>query len=63
VINNQSQYCLTKDNAALFKAALDEIKIAQCPSNVDPLMFKAQRDGMESQLATLLEEILRYESI
>lgn len=62
MIKNQRQYYLTKNNVAIFGEALARLKGEECPADVDPLMFKAQRDGIASQLDTLVAEIEEYEA-
>lgn len=63
MIKNQRQYSLTKNNVVMFTDALARLKEEECPNDVDPLMFKAQFDGIESQLNTLLTEIEEYEAL
>lgn len=47
----------------MFAEALARLRDEDCPDDVDPLMFKAQQDGMESQLETLEADILEYEAL
>ena len=47
----------------MFAEALARLKSEECPHRVDPLMFKAQYDGIESQLETLTAEIAEYEAL
>ncbi|WP_082488946.1 helix-turn-helix transcriptional regulator [Duganella sp. Leaf61] len=63
MIKNQRQYNLTKNSAAMFAEALVRLRTEECPQGVDPLMFKAQHDGLESQLETLLAEVKEYEAL
>lgn len=64
MIKNERQYRVTQAQAKKFEEAL-----AQFEGNLDkreeghPLLWKAQRDALQSQLSELREEIYEYESL
>jgi len=62
VIENDRQYQITKTQAEKFRAALDQLDTAQRPEDVHPKLWKAQREGMQSQLQELDSELGDYES-
>ena len=62
MIKNERQYRITKAQADKFIRALDDLdKQTKNTTQVHPLLQKAQRDALSSQLADLRSEIEEYE--
>jgi transcriptional regulator with XRE-family HTH domain len=64
MISNERQYRITKAEADKFQRTLDALK-AQGDSRegVHPLLVKAERDALQSQLDDLLAELAEYERL
>ena len=63
MIKNEKQYRITKAQARRFEAALAELARQERPPNVSPRLWRAQREGAESQLRALEAEIDAYERL
>lgn len=63
MIKNQRQYATTKKQVGLFQDALAQWSENSRPADVDPIIHRAQRDGLESQLDTLRSELGEYETL
>lgn len=61
MITNQRQYRITKAQAARLREALAEA--GQESTELDPRLRQAMRDGLDSQLQTLQQELDEYESL
>jgi transcriptional regulator with XRE-family HTH domain len=61
MIKNHRQYKLTQAHAKSFSEALTRLCDEGCPHGVDPVLNRAELDGMASQLETLNREISEYE--
>jgi transcriptional regulator with XRE-family HTH domain len=61
MIKNYRQYKLTQAHAKTFAEALTRLGDEGCPHDVDPVLHRAELDGISSQLATLNREIAEYE--
>lgn len=63
MIHNDREYRITQAAADRFRQGLAEL--AEQPANpaVHPLLRKAEREGMESQLADLEQELREYERL
>lgn len=59
MITNERQYQITKAEAAKFREAL----AAQPAKGLHPKALKAMRDGAQSQLAELEEQLAEYEAL
>jgi DNA-binding Xre family transcriptional regulator len=59
MITNERQYAITKAQAAKFRAALE----ADPPENMHPKALKAMREGTQSQLDELEEQLAEYEAL
>ena len=59
MIRNESQYRLTKAQANRFSQTLRSLREAD---GVHPLIVKAQREALSSQISDLEEELREYES-
>ena len=65
MIANETQYRLTRTQVARFEQALADLD-RRSPDNtgvVHPLLRKAERDALESQLESLRSEVAEYESL
>ena len=62
MIANERQYRITKSEAQKFAASIQKLE-AQPPTDLHPLLIKAQRDALVSQLEELEEDILEYETL
>src|ERR1017187_1224199 len=61
MIKNERQYRITKSQADKFADAIRRVEKA--PSSANPLVIKASREALESQLADLHSEIEEYERL
>ena len=59
MITNERQYAITKAQAAKFREALN----AEAPKGMHPKALKAMRDGTQSQLDELEEQLAEYEAL
>ena len=62
MIKNERQYRISKAQAARFRGALDSLK-QRPPRDLHPVLLKAQREAVESQLGDLLAEVGEYEAL
>jgi ribosome-binding protein aMBF1 (putative translation factor) len=62
MIANERQYRITKSEAQKFAASIQKFG-ANPPTDLHPLLIKAQRDALVSQLEELQEDILEYETL
>ena len=60
MIKNKRQYRLTKAQANRFSKTLQSLSETD---GVHPLIIKAQREALSSQIANLEEELREYESL
>ncbi len=64
MIKNERQYRITRAQAERFERTLSELRTrGQKSSDVHPLIAKAQKEAVESQLADLRSELREYESL
>jgi HTH-type transcriptional regulator/antitoxin HigA len=62
MISNERQYKVARSQANKFEEALKNFKeLKLIEQGIDPLLIKAQRDALTSQLEDLREEIQQYE--
>ncbi|MGA8611756.1 MAG: XRE family transcriptional regulator [Xanthobacteraceae bacterium] len=62
MIKNERQYKITRSQADKFEFALKQFnKLELIKQGLDPILVKAQRDALKSQLQTLKREIENYE--
>src|SRR2546422_10692265 len=62
MIKNERQYRITKAQIDNFRAALKELA-QKPPRNLHPLLSKAQREALESQLQDLEAEAREYKAL
>ena len=64
MIKNERQYKITKAQADRFSQTLDRLEMDSGEgANVHPLIAKARRDAVRSQLADLENELAEYEAL
>ncbi|UYO41003.1 XRE family transcriptional regulator [Rhodopseudomonas palustris] len=64
MIKNERQYKLTRSQAQKFETALKNFsELALLRDGFNPILIKAQRDALESQLKSLNAEISTYEAL
>ena len=64
MIKNERQYRITKAQASRFSEALRELEGETAEGlGMHPLLFKAKKDAVRSQLADLEEELQDYERL
>ena len=64
MITNERQYGITKKKVERFARALEEFEAkAGERADVSPRLIRAERDGMEAQLAVLRKEVEEYERV
>lgn len=63
MINNEREYRITKAKAVKFEQALDELLKTREDTRLHPLLQKAQKESLQSQLDDLREEIAEYEAL
>ena len=61
MIRNERQYIITKSQVKKFKKALDDF--TKKGSNTHPMLVKAQKEAMESQLSELENPVKEYEKL
>jgi ribosome-binding protein aMBF1 (putative translation factor) len=61
MIRNERQYIITKAQIKKFKKALDDFDKQK--SSAHPMLVKAQKDAMKSQLADLEDQAKEYEKL
>ena len=59
MITNERQYLITQSQAAKFRQALAAAPV----QSLHPKALKAMRDGAQSQLAELEEQLAEYEAL
>lgn len=62
MIENDHQLAITKREAGRFEDAIAARRTLACPDDIDPVIWKAGLEGMESMLETLRREIREYEA-
>ena len=62
MIKNERQYRISKAQVARFRGALETLKQTP-PGDLHPVLLKAQREVVESQLGDLLAEVGEYEAL
>jgi ribosome-binding protein aMBF1 (putative translation factor) len=63
MIRNEREYRITKAQAAKFERALSQLSTSGEGAQLHPLVQKAQRDAVQSQLEELKEQIAEYEAL
>jgi hypothetical protein len=63
MIKNERGYRITKAQANKFEHAQSQLAASEAITGLHPLIQKAQRDALQSQLAELREQIAGYESL
>jgi len=63
MIKNEREYRITKAQANKFEHALSQTATSEAAAGIHPLIQKAQRDALQSQLDELREQIAEYESL
>ncbi|HEY2290813.1 MAG TPA: helix-turn-helix transcriptional regulator [Thermoanaerobaculia bacterium] len=63
MIKNEREYRITMAQANKFEQALSQLDTPQAPTGLHPLIQRAQRDALQSQLDELREQIAEYESL
>lgn len=63
MIKNERQYRITKAEAEKFERAVAELAAAAARPDVHPLLEKAEREGLKSQLEDLRAELQEYEAL
>src|SRR5437868_1854419 len=62
MIKNERQYKITRVQIQKFRDALDRLRCNR-PKDTHPILLKAQRDALRSQLNDLLAEVAEYEGL
>lgn len=63
MIKNEREYRITKAQAERFERALAELSTSEGDPSLQPLLKKAQREGIQSQLEELQEQIAEYDAL
>ncbi|HEX3532350.1 MAG TPA: helix-turn-helix transcriptional regulator [Thermoanaerobaculia bacterium] len=63
MIKNEREYRVTRTQAARFEQALAELSSGSSEEGLHPLLEKAQRDSLQSQMDELREQIAEYEAL
>jgi DNA-binding XRE family transcriptional regulator len=61
MIRNERQFIITKAQIKKFKKALDELDKQK--SSANPILVKAQKDAMKSELTALENQVKEYEKL
>jgi hypothetical protein len=60
MIGNEQQYRVTQDQIGKFELAIEEFDVEK-ECGVHPLLRKAQKNAMQSQLSSLRDEVEEYD--
>jgi transcriptional regulator with XRE-family HTH domain len=63
MIRNEREYRITRSQASKFEQALSQLPAAEEAAGLHPLIQKAQRDALQSQLGELREQLAQYEGL
>jgi hypothetical protein len=64
MISNERQYRITKAQAAKLKTALEQFSAqSDTDRTTHPRLIKAQADGLESQVESMMRELREYEAL
>jgi len=63
MIKNEREYRITKAQAEKFEHALSELASSGRDPRLHPLLQKAEREGVQSQLEELQEQIAEYDAL
>jgi transcriptional regulator with XRE-family HTH domain len=63
MIKNEREYRITLAQANKFEQALSQLGVSEATAGLHPLIQKAQRDALQSQLDELREQITEYEAL
>lgn len=63
MIKNEREYRITKAQTAKFEQALSQLSAQEEGAGLHPLVQKAQRDAVQSQLEELKEDLEEYETL
>lgn len=63
MIKNEKQYCITKSQIKRFEEALDSIENQPVDESIHPLLRKAEKEALESQLVDLRKQVDDYERL
>jgi len=61
MIHNFTAYLVTYDMLKLFTQSLHELYINDCPKNIDPILWQAQKDAIESRIKDFKTEMFEFE--
>lgn len=63
MIYNERQLKITKSQLEKFRLSLNELKHSTKPDDIDPLLWKAEQDAIESTIEELNDEVKSYEKL
>jgi len=63
MIKNEREYRITKAQAEKFERAVAELSAGDGDPSLHPLLKKAQREGIQSQLEELQEQLAEYDAL
>lgn len=63
MIKNEREYRITKAQAEKFERALADLSASEGDPGLHLLLKKAQREGIQSQLEELQEQIAEYDAL
>jgi ribosome-binding protein aMBF1 (putative translation factor) len=63
MIKNEREYRITRAQASKFEHALSQLAAPEGAAELHPLIQKAQKDALQSQLDELREQIAEYEAL
>lgn len=63
MIKNERQYKITKAAAERFERALQQFEASPDDAGLDPMIVRAEREGLESQLQELRAQVSEYEAL
>lgn len=63
MIKNERQYTITKKQAERFEQTIRDLDRQGVPAGTHPLLARAERDSLQSQLQDLKDELAEYEAL
>lgn len=61
MIKNEREYRITRAQAVKFERALSDLSASETGARLHPLVQKAQKEALESQLEDLREQLTEYD--
>ena len=63
MVKSDREYRITRAQAARFVQAIERLEMSPAEPTLDPLLAKAEKDALRSQLEELQEQLAEYETL